>query len=206
MPSLFVVLAAVPWQLPPVAAWGLVATARRTRIHTRPTPMGGGLAIWLGVDRRRLPRGGFACGSPRPAARLEIVPAIGGDASEAGLVAAVGQALDAAGRRHGADAAGLADDRRGLDWRLRLAVQTSWRRCCLAWLADDPVSRLPWLTGVLCVLWIVGLVNSFNMLDNMDGLSAGVAGIAAAMLAAVMLTRPDPTTTSRSCSSRDSCW
>ena len=46
---------------------------------------------------------------------------------------------------------------------------------------------MPWLTGAISVLWIVGLVNSFNMLDNMDGLSAGVAAIAAAMLAAVML-------------------
>ena len=49
---------------------------------------------------------------------------------------------------------------------------------------------MPWLTGALSVLWIVGLVNSFNMLDNMDGLSAGVAAIAAAMLAAMMLLTP----------------
>jgi UDP-GlcNAc:undecaprenyl-phosphate GlcNAc-1-phosphate transferase len=40
----------------------------------------------------------------------------------------------------------------------------------------------------------VWLVNSFNMLDNMDGLSGGVAAIAAAMLAAVLLAAPDPTT------------
>ena len=51
---------------------------------------------------------------------------------------------------------------------------------------------MPWLTGALSVLWIVGLVNSFNMLDNMDGLSAGVAAIAAAMFAAVMLLTPRP--------------
>ena len=51
---------------------------------------------------------------------------------------------------------------------------------------------MPWLTGTLTVIWIVGLVNSFNMLDNMDGLSAGVAAIAAAIFAAVMLTTPRP--------------
>jgi len=51
---------------------------------------------------------------------------------------------------------------------------------------------LPWLTGAISVLWIVGLVNSFNMLDNMDGLSAGVAAIASAMLAVVMLSTPRP--------------
>ena len=91
---------------------------------------------------------------------------------------------------------GLADDRRGLDWRLRLGVQTAvavvlvalgWRMSLfLEWL------NMPWLMAALSVLWIVGLVNSFNMLDNMDGLSAGVAAIAAAMFAAMMLLTPRP--------------
>ena len=53
---------------------------------------------------------------------------------------------------------------------------------------------VPWLTSIVSVLWIVALVNSFNMLDNMDGLSAGVAAIASAILAAVLLTTPDPET------------
>jgi UDP-GlcNAc:undecaprenyl-phosphate GlcNAc-1-phosphate transferase len=88
---------------------------------------------------------------------------------------------------------GLADDRRGLDWRLRLGVQTAvaLTLVCLGWRLSLFLD-VPWLTGALSVLWIVGLVNSFNMLDNMDGLSAGVAAIAAAMLAVVMLTTPRP--------------
>ena len=88
---------------------------------------------------------------------------------------------------------GLADDRRGLDWRLRLAVQTAVAvvLVCLGWRMSLFLD-MPWLTGTLSVLWIVGLVNSFNMLDNMDGLSAGVAAIAAAMFAAVMLLTPRP--------------
>jgi UDP-GlcNAc:undecaprenyl-phosphate GlcNAc-1-phosphate transferase len=88
---------------------------------------------------------------------------------------------------------GLADDRRGLDWRLRLAVQTAVAVAlvCLGWRLSLFLD-MPWLTGALSVLWIVGLVNSFNMLDNMDGLSAGVAAIAAAMLAVVTLTTPRP--------------
>jgi len=88
---------------------------------------------------------------------------------------------------------GLWDDRARLDWRFRLLVQTlvataivvaGWR---LSLFIDAP-----WLTGVLSVLWIVGLINAFNMLDNMDGLSAGVAAIAAGILAAVILTAPNP--------------
>jgi UDP-GlcNAc:undecaprenyl-phosphate GlcNAc-1-phosphate transferase len=91
---------------------------------------------------------------------------------------------------------GLVDDRRGLDWRLRLGVQTvvAVVLVALGWRMSLFLDYLnvPWLTSALSVLWIVGLINSFNMLDNMDGLSAGVAAIAAAMLAAMMLMTPRP--------------
>jgi UDP-GlcNAc:undecaprenyl-phosphate GlcNAc-1-phosphate transferase len=43
-------------------------------------------------------------------------------------------------------------------------------------------SRL--FTGVVTVVWIVGLTNSFNFLDNMDGLAASVGLIVAALFAA----------------------
>jgi UDP-GlcNAc:undecaprenyl-phosphate GlcNAc-1-phosphate transferase len=88
---------------------------------------------------------------------------------------------------------GLADDRRGLDWRFRLAVQIAIAATMVGcgWRV-----RLPWdvpgLAFAMSVVWIVGLVNSFNMLDNMDGLSAGVAMIAAAILAAAALLTPRP--------------
>ena len=88
---------------------------------------------------------------------------------------------------------GLADDRRGLDWRFRLAAQTA---VAAAMVACGWCVRLPWdlpgLAFAVSVVWIVGLVNSFNMLDNMDGLSAGVAAIAAAILAAAALLAPRP--------------
>ena len=91
---------------------------------------------------------------------------------------------------------GLADDRRGVDWRLRLAVQIGVAAAVVfgrGWKLNI-AGGWPWLAGGLSLVWIVGLVNSFNMLDNMDGLSAGVGTIAAAMLAAVMLMAPDPQT------------
>ena len=88
---------------------------------------------------------------------------------------------------------GLADDRRGLDWRFRLAAQTA---VAAAMVGCGWCVRLPWdvpgLAFAVSVVWIVGLVNSFNMLDNMDGLSAGVAAIAAAILAATALLTPRP--------------
>ena len=84
---------------------------------------------------------------------------------------------------------GLIDDRRGLDWRVRIAVQTlvAGAMVSLGWRLSLFLD-VSWLTAILSVVWIVGLINSFNMLDNMDGLSAGTAAIAAGLLAVVMLT------------------
>ena len=90
---------------------------------------------------------------------------------------------------------GLIDDRRNLDWRLRIVAQTLvaclmvWQGWRISFFVDLPI-----LTTLASVLWIVGLINTFNMLDNMDGLSAGIAAIAAVILAAVILSAPEPIT------------
>lgn len=39
-----------------------------------------------------------------------------------------------------------------------------------------------WLNVVVTLLWIAGITNAFNLLDNMDGLSAGVALVASGVL------------------------
>jgi UDP-GlcNAc:undecaprenyl-phosphate GlcNAc-1-phosphate transferase len=87
---------------------------------------------------------------------------------------------------------GLIDDRRGLDWRIRLGVQAAVAATVVIWRGWQATAfiNLPWLTAGLSIVWIVVLVNSFNMLDNMDGLSGGVAGIVAAMLAGIVLWGP----------------
>jgi UDP-GlcNAc:undecaprenyl-phosphate GlcNAc-1-phosphate transferase len=92
-------------------------------------------------------------------------------------------------------ALGLADDKWGLDWRIRLGTETAVAGAMVAMgFRMSLFIDVPWLTAVISVVWIVGLINSFNMLDNMDGLSAGVAAIAALLLTAVMLSAPDPET------------
>jgi UDP-GlcNAc:undecaprenyl-phosphate GlcNAc-1-phosphate transferase len=193
---------------------GLLDRPGQRKIHTAAMPTGGGLAIWLGIV---LP---FASG------QLALWVLL----SERGQSLAMSIALPEFISRHlpglmhqsgrlwillaGGTVLmllGLLDDRFGLDWRVRLLVQTvvavtlvrsGWRLSLF--LEGQPPADTPgaeWivlaaqvLIEVLSVLWIVGLVNSFNMLDNMDGLSAGVAAISAAMLAAVMLLTPDPAT------------
>jgi UDP-GlcNAc:undecaprenyl-phosphate GlcNAc-1-phosphate transferase len=180
---------------------GLVDKPGHRKVHATPTPLGGGLAIWLGVV---VP---FAVGQ----AVLSSLEPTGDGYLLAGrwplpeaIAAHVGGLLQQAPKLWvllGAGTVlmllGLADDRFGLDWRLRIATQAA---VALAVVNYWPGWRItlfveqPWLSTAISVGWIVGLVNSFNMLDNMDGLSAGVAAIAAAMLATVLLTTPNPLT------------
>ena len=179
--------------------WGLIDHPGHRKVHSTPMPTSGGLAIWLGVV------GPFAMGQcvlgvlyftgqleavgslwGLPESITKHLPGLMQESARLWTLLAGGTVLTLLG---------LIDDRRGLDWKIRLGVQVvvatvlvrfGWRLHVLG--------NMHLITDPLSVLWIVGLVNSFNMLDNMDGLSAGVAAIAAAMLAAVMLLAPDPTT------------
>jgi UDP-GlcNAc:undecaprenyl-phosphate GlcNAc-1-phosphate transferase len=189
---------AVAW----AAAWGvrclgprfgLIDRPGKRKIHTAPMPTSGGLAIWLALVL------------PLAVGQLLLWAAGNGDAvSLPGLLAFVRPHWSGLGAQSGRlwqmlaggtvlMLLGLWDDRRGLPWPVRLAVETAVAlvmvRC--GWRMTLFVD-LPWLTGTLSVLWIVGLINSFNMLDNMDGLSAGVAAIAATMLTTMMLLAPAP--------------
>jgi UDP-GlcNAc:undecaprenyl-phosphate GlcNAc-1-phosphate transferase len=173
--------------------WGLVDVPDARKAHSRPVPLGGGLAMWAAVILT------FAVGQlalvlnstvncpPVPEFAKRHLP---------GLVATLPQLWFLLGAATAITALGLADDWVGLNWRSRLVVQLvlaaavvwgqGWR---LTFYVDVPA-----LTGIASVLWIVGLTNSFNMLDNMDGLSAGVAAIAIVVLVAVLLLAPDPET------------
>lgn len=177
---------------------GLIDRPGPRKVHAVPMPTSGGLAIWLGVV------GPLAAGQLALALRtifgsqpaMALVPhslAAFVEPHLAGLSAQSGKLWTLLAGGTVLLLLGLIDDRRGLDWTVRLAVETAvaivlvlfgWRMSLFL--------DMPLLTGTLSVLWIVGLVNSFNMLDNMDGLSAGVAAIAGSILAAVMLRVPDP--------------
>jgi len=193
LPSLVVAWAAGFWLRRQAPRWGLLDRPGGRKLHGRAMPTGGGIAIWLGIVVP-LAIGQGLLWLPETALSAEIIPALLRPQRD-GLAEQAAQLWAILGGGTGLMVLGLIDDRRGLDWRLRLAVQTlvavatvaaGWR---LSLFLDVPA-----LTTTLSVVWIVGLVNSFNMLDNMDGLSAGVAAIAAMMLAAVMLLAPDPLT------------
>lgn len=174
-------------------SFGLVDRPAGHKAHQQPTPAGGGIGIWLGVV---VPLALGQCllwwtatSSPPsflPEIAVQHLGGLGKQSSKLWLLVAAATVLMLLG---------LADDRRGLDWKLRLSIQTAVAAVVVAagWRLSLFVD-LPWLTNALSVLWIVALINAFNMLDNMDGLSGGVGAIAAAMLAAVMLMAPDPST------------
>jgi UDP-GlcNAc:undecaprenyl-phosphate/decaprenyl-phosphate GlcNAc-1-phosphate transferase len=174
---------------------GFVDRPGARKIHTQPMPTSGGLAIWLGLVVPLglgeillwLLRERSAASLPQSLVNsgiAEHLPGLWQRSADLWLLLGGGTALMILG---------LADDRRGLDWRIRLAAQTA---VAAAMVACGWRARLPWdvpsLSFVMSVVWIVGLVNSFNMLDNMDGLSAGVAAISAAILAAAALLAPRP--------------
>ncbi len=163
--------------------FGLVDKPGGRKAHLAPTPMGGGVAIWL---------------------TFVVVLAIG-----AGVITAAGGSLPAELGRHAAGmweksgelawiiglasvvmVIGLVDDRVGLGWRPRLAAQLILAtilaavgvRVTLFWPFTHPLPG-----GLATVLWVVGLTNAFNFLDNMDGLAASVGLIAAGLFAAAQL-------------------
>lgn len=160
-------------------------SARKT--HARPTPLGGGIAIFLAISAtfglvlaaaaavRAFP--GVAAVAP------EVVRAHAGgvlaSAPLLGLILAAGAVQTVVG---------WIDDARGLSVGIRLAFEVGLAVVLLfQGVQLDILPGWPWLTWSLTVLWIVGLTNAFNFLDNMDGLSAGVAAIASAFFAAIAL-------------------
>jgi UDP-GlcNAc:undecaprenyl-phosphate GlcNAc-1-phosphate transferase len=78
----------------------------------------------------------------------------------------------------------LWDDKKRLGPYLKLAVQFG-AAAAAAVFADIRVEMFihnKFITTLLSVLWIVGIMNVFNFLDNMDGCSAGIAMIVAGVL------------------------
>ena len=173
---------------------GLVDRPNHRKVHTTPIPLGGGLAIWFGVITV------FAAGqvalllvdaSPRFA---EIVPEFAKPHLE-GLWHQLAKLWLLLAAATVLMVVGLCDDRFGLGWKIRIALQFAVATICVTFIDNLRLTAFvdsPLVTGTLSVFWIVGLVNAFNMLDNMDALSSGVAAIAASFLAAVVLLTPEP--------------
>ena len=167
------------------------------KTHKTPTPLGGGLAIFLAVAISVLTAvsAAYCVDSITPLLPPSIAELLTVHAS--GIIASAGKPIFLLTMCAILVGLGLWDDAKNLNWRFRLLVEFSvaiatvaagWR--ITLFLGDSPIMvALSWL---ISVFWIVGLINSFNMLDNMDGLSGGCAAICAAFLAGFVLTQPEP--------------
>ena len=159
--------------------WGWWIGRAGTRGTCQPTPLGGGVAIWL-TTVVVIGLGAAIAGAP---ARPCCPSRSRGTSAGSG---ALGELAEILGLATVIMLMGLVDDRKPLAWQLRLGIQVG--------LADGPggvggpghavlAVPHPLLGGAVTVLWIVGLTNAFNLLDNMDGLAASVGLIAALLFA-----------------------
>lgn len=131
---------------------GMVDKPSARKQHTVPTPLLGGLAIYLAVI---------------------IALLVLGDRFYVNQVISifVGATL--------MSFLGLWDDRRGLPPLVKLGGQ--FLAAGIVALTDVRISVFQWeaLNVAVTLLWIVGITNAMNLLDNMDGLSGGISAIAA---------------------------
>jgi len=174
---------------------GLMDRPGARKVHSHPIPLGGGIGIWLAVLLTFLSGGTVvwllsqnALGDLRAALNIPEEVAV----FFPGMVYRFGQMLGLLVAGTVLMVLGLADDRYGLKWQIRLGVEFAVAAFVVFGLGMQLTAFLPWnwIAGVISVVWIVALVNSFNMLDNMDGLSGGVAAIVATMLAIMLLSTP----------------
>jgi len=158
-------------------AAGFIDYPKEDRVHRRPTPFLGGLAVALAA--------GFAIVLSAP-----HVPLLGTLWSQGLLPRAVVPFILFMASL--ALVLGLVDDRFDLNplqkllGQIAISVAFLVPSLSLGWSMD----LLLWPVGLL---WMVGLLNAFNLLDNMDGILGGVGTIIGLFLGAIALKmgRPD---------------
>lgn len=163
---------------------GLLDHPGHRKVHLSPTPLGGGIAIWLGLLIPAIVLIGVWAVLPQGTVTgLDLLDASlrrsAGRATQLVAIAAGGTVLFVVG---------LLDDRWNLPWKLRLGLQ-----CLVASLVVLAGVRAtifltqPWIGALLTVGWILVLTNAMNFLDNMDALSAGIGAIAAIVFAGILM-------------------
>ena len=123
------------------------------KIHARPMPLMGGVAIYLAFIATLLFLGD----------RAVVREAVG---------ICLGATL--------CSFMGLWDDRSGLAVISKLAGQVIAALIVIASGVQVRILRVQAVNIVATIFWVVGITNALNLLDNMDGLSGGVGAVASA--------------------------
>lgn len=163
---------------------GLVDEPGHRKVHHQPTPMGGGIAIAIGIALPMV----ILLQAPEVASEYSrgfarMLSALQQDVFQFRQMAAIiagGGVLFLVG---------LADDRWNIPWQIRLFTQLGVAATVTALGVRATVFvDQPWIGFTITVIWIVVLTNAMNFLDNMDALSAGIGLIACLIFAGILLT------------------
>ncbi len=187
VPAGLISLLVTAWMRRCAPRWGLIDQPAARKVHVTPTPLGGGIGVYAGfvipiACAQLLVTWIVQSGSVPTWIPAEVAVHLSGVSYRSGLlwgILAAGTLLTAMG---------LLDDRFGLGWRMRLAIQFLVAIALVAAGVRGTIFvEQPWIGGTLTVFWIVVLINAFNFLDNMDALSSGIALIGSLMFASIML-------------------
>lgn len=161
--------------------YGLVDPRSSRKVHSRPIPRVGGIAIVIGfyVSLVGLSLFHDQVSSLLHADRLLVAGLFGG-----GIVIAL---------------LGLYDDLRGVSARTKFVAQlcvalAMYALGCKVLAVTNPFGSMIYLGAVavpFTVIWIVGVTNALNLIDGLDGLASGVAFFAVATNFLVAFTRSD---------------
>ncbi|REJ85610.1 MAG: undecaprenyl/decaprenyl-phosphate alpha-N-acetylglucosaminyl 1-phosphate transferase [Planctomycetota bacterium] len=166
--------------------WGLIDQPAARKVHSTPTPLGGGVGIYCGFVIPIVAAYSAILLLPRDT--LTSALPLGWEEHVAGALSRGPQLAAILGAGTLLAVMGLIDDVKGLPWQPRLAVQLGIAiALALAGVRATVFVEAEWVGMLATVIWIVVLVNAFNFLDNMDGLSAGIGLIAAVVFASIML-------------------
>ena len=128
------------------------------KVHAHPTPLLGGVAIFLAFLIAILSKG--------PVMAFPYVKAM--------LLGSFILLL-----------IGLIDDRMGMMPNIKLLGQFLAAMVIIKAGARIGCIKNYYASVIITYIWIIGITNSFNLLDNMNGLSAGIAGIAASFFGVI---------------------
>ncbi|NOZ20533.1 MAG: undecaprenyl/decaprenyl-phosphate alpha-N-acetylglucosaminyl 1-phosphate transferase [Planctomycetes bacterium] len=153
---------------------GLVDRPAERKMHAEPMPMGGGIAIFVGVATPiligLLVTLFLAMGLAPPGAPeivREQLPLLKAAVPKVAALLIGGAVIFTIG---------ILDDRKGLGVPVRFAIEIA--AALLLVLCGMNITLFienPIVCALITIAWVVGITNAFNFLDNMDGLSTGTA-------------------------------
>ena len=183
--GVFLSLILVPLMKRLASRWQLVDRPDARKAHAWPTPLLGGLGIWLAFNLtvafgliflvQIFPK----LGLPLLESFNAFVPGVK-NAFPTLLVISLGGFLIML--------LGLVDDIKTISFKAKLLGQL-FVAVSVAAAGVRITVFLPnlFLSFIVTVLWLIFIINAFNLMDNMDGLSSGVAIVAAAIFLIVSI-------------------